>query len=144
MLFGKLGLPSEGLKKTQAGSISTAADVLEGLRGKHEIVDLILEQRQLSKLLSTYVDALPTMVNPRTGRLHTSFNQGGAETGRISSSAPEPAEHPDPHRCRAGDPPGVRGRAGLAAALGRLLAGRAAHPGPHLRGRVSAGGLRPR
>ena len=88
VLFGKLGLPTQGLKKTKAGAYSTAADVLEGLRGKHEIVDLILEQRQLSKLLSTYVNALPTMVNPRTGRLHTSFNQTGAETGRLSSSAP--------------------------------------------------------
>jgi DNA polymerase-1 len=88
VLFGQLRLPAEGLKKTKAGTFSTAADVLEGLRGKHEIVDLILEQRQLSKLLSTYVDALPAMVNPRTGRLHTSFNQAGAETGRLSSSAP--------------------------------------------------------
>jgi len=88
VLFGKLGLPVEGLKKTQAGTYSTAADVLEGLRGKHEIVDLILEQRQLSKLVSTYVDALPNMVNARTGRLHTSFNQTGAETGRISSNSP--------------------------------------------------------
>jgi DNA polymerase-1 len=88
VLFGQLRLPAEGLKKTKAGAYSTAADVLEGLRGKHEIVDLILEQRQLSKLLSTYVDALPSMVNPRTGRLHTSFNQAGAETGRLSSSAP--------------------------------------------------------
>ncbi len=88
VLFGKLGLPAEGLKKTQAGTYSTAADVLESLRGKHEIVDLILEQRQLSKLLSTYVDALPTMVNPRTGRVHTSFNQTGAETGRLSSTNP--------------------------------------------------------
>jgi DNA polymerase-1 len=88
VLFGKLGLPVEGLKKTQAGSYSTAADVLDSLRGKHPIVDLILEQRQLAKLLSTYVDALPGMVNPRTGRLHTSFNQTGAETGRVSSSNP--------------------------------------------------------
>ncbi|MDQ1300270.1 MAG: polymerase, partial [Chloroflexota bacterium] len=88
VLFGKLGLPAEGLKKTQAGTYSTAADVLEGLRGKHEIVSLILEQRQLSKLLSTYVDALPTMVNGRTGRVHTSFNQTGAETGRLSSTNP--------------------------------------------------------
>jgi DNA polymerase-1 len=88
VLFGTLGLPAEGLRKTKAGTYSTSADVLEGLRGKHEIVDLILEQRQLTKLLSTYVDALPAMVNPRTGRLHTSFNQAGAETGRLSSSAP--------------------------------------------------------
>ncbi len=88
VLFGKLGLPVEGLKKTQAGGYSTAADVLEGLRGRHEIVDLILEQRQLSKLLNTYVNSLPDLVNPRTGRLHTSFNQAGAETGRLSSSNP--------------------------------------------------------
>ncbi len=88
VLFGKLGLPAEGLKKTQAGTYSTAADVLEGLRGKHEIIGLILEHRQLNKLLNTYVDALPNMVNPRTGRLHTSFNQAGAETGRLSSTDP--------------------------------------------------------
>ena len=88
VLFGKLGLPTAGLKKTQAGAYSTAADVLEGLRGQHEIIDLILEQRQLSKLICTYVDALPGLVNPRTGRLHTSFNQAGAETGRLSSTNP--------------------------------------------------------
>ncbi len=88
VLFGKLGLPTEGLKKTQAGGYSTAADVLEGLRGRHEIIDLILEQRMLSKLLGTYVDALPNLVNPRTGRIHTSFNQAGAETGRLSSTNP--------------------------------------------------------
>jgi DNA polymerase-1 len=88
VLFGQLRLPAEGLRKTKAGAFSTSADVLEGLRGRHEIVDLILEQRQLSKLLSTYVDTLPVLVNPRTGRLHTSFNQAGAETGRLSSSAP--------------------------------------------------------
>jgi DNA polymerase-1 len=88
VLFGKLALPTEGLKKTQAGSYSTAADVLETLRGRHEIIDLILEQRQLTKLLGTYVDALPGLVNARTGRVHTSFNQTGAETGRLSSSNP--------------------------------------------------------
>ena len=88
VLFGKLGLPTAGLKKTQAGAYSTAADVLEGLRGQHEIIELILEQRQLSKLIGTYVDALPGLVNPRTGRLHTSFNQAGAETGRLSSTNP--------------------------------------------------------
>lgn len=88
ILFGKLGLPTDGLKRTQSGAYSTAADVLEGLRGRHEIIDLILEQRQLTKLLGTYVDALPGLVNPRTGRVHTSFNQTGAETGRLSSSNP--------------------------------------------------------
>ncbi|HEX9115240.1 MAG TPA: DNA polymerase I, partial [Anaerolineae bacterium] len=88
VLFGKLALPTEGLKKTQSGSYSTAADVLEGLRGKHEVIEMILEQRQLTKLLGTYVDALPALVNPATGRLHTSFNQTGAETGRVSSNSP--------------------------------------------------------
>jgi DNA polymerase-1 len=87
-LFQKLALPADGLKKTQSGHYSTAAEVLEGLRGLHPVVDLILEQRQLTKLKSTYVDALPQLVNPRSGRVHTSFNQTGAITGRISSSNP--------------------------------------------------------
>jgi DNA polymerase-1 len=88
VLFGTLGLPTQGLRKTKSGFYSTAAGVLEGLKGRHPVIDLILEQRQLAKLLSTYIDALPTMVNPNTGRVHTSFNQTGAETGRISSSNP--------------------------------------------------------
>jgi len=87
-LFIKLALPTEGLRKTKSGHYSTAASVLEGLRGQHEVIDLILEQRQLTKLKSTYVDALPQLVNPSTGRIHTSFNQTGAVTGRISSSNP--------------------------------------------------------
>jgi DNA polymerase-1 len=87
-LFIKLALPTDGLRKTKSGHYSTAADVLEALRGRDEVIDLILEQRQLSKLMSTYVDALPQLVNPRTGRIHTSFNQTGAVTGRISSSNP--------------------------------------------------------
>jgi DNA polymerase-1 len=87
-LFTKLGLPTGGLKKTQSGHYSTAADALEGLRGQHPVIDLILEQREIAKLKSTYIDALPQLVNPRTGRLHTSFNQTGAVTGRISSSNP--------------------------------------------------------
>ncbi|MCB0254794.1 MAG: DNA polymerase I [Caldilineae bacterium] len=88
VLFGTLGLPTDGLKKTKSGYYSTAAGVLEAFKGRHPVIDLILEQRQLTKLLNTYVDALPQMVNPATGRLHTSFNQTGAETGRISSSNP--------------------------------------------------------
>ncbi len=87
-LFIKLALPTDGLKKTKSGYYSTAAGVLEGLRGQHPVIDLILEQRQLTKLKSTYVDALPQLVNPDTGRIHTSFNQTGAVTGRISSSNP--------------------------------------------------------
>ncbi len=88
VLFGSLGLPTQGLKKTQSGHYSTAAGVLEDFRGLHPVIDLILEQRQISKLVSTYVDALPALVNPRDGRLHTSFNQAGAETGRLSSNNP--------------------------------------------------------
>jgi DNA polymerase-1 len=87
-LFIKLALPTTGLKKTESGHYSTAAGALEGLRGQHPVIDLILEQRELSKLKSTYVDALPQLVNPRTGRIHTSFNQTGSVTGRVSSSNP--------------------------------------------------------
>jgi DNA polymerase-1 len=87
-LFIKLALPTTGLKKTESGHYSTAADTLEGLRGRHPVIDLILEQRELAKLKSTYVDALPQLVNPRSGRIHTSFNQTGSVTGRVSSSNP--------------------------------------------------------
>ena len=88
VLFGKLGLPTEGLDKTKSGHYSTAAGVLESLRGKHEIIELILEHRTLTKLKSTYVDALPALVNPDTGRVHTNYNQIGISTGRLSSSDP--------------------------------------------------------
>ncbi|HEY54316.1 MAG TPA: DNA polymerase I [Caldilineae bacterium] len=87
-LFGTLGLPTAGLKKTKSKHYSTAAAVLEGLRGQHPVIDRLLEYRQLTKLKSTYVDALPKLINPETGRLHTSFDQTGAETGRISSNNP--------------------------------------------------------
>jgi len=87
-LFKRLGLPTEGLRRTKSGHFSTAAAVLERLRGKHPVIDLILEQRELAKLKSTYVDALPRLVNPHTGRLHTSYNQTGTVTGRLSSSDP--------------------------------------------------------
>lgn len=87
-LFKTLGLPTQGLRHTKSGHYSTAAGVLEKLRGKHPVIDLILEQRGLAKLKSTYVDALPKLVNPRTGRLHTSYKQTGTSTGRLSSSNP--------------------------------------------------------
>ncbi len=88
VLFGKLALSTEGLNKTKSGHYSTAAGVLESLRGQHEVINLILEHRTLTKLKSTYVDALPTMVNPQTGRVHTNYNQIGISTGRLSSSDP--------------------------------------------------------
>ena len=87
VLFGKLQLPAAGIRKTTHG-FSTSADVLEDLRGEHPIVDHILEHRELTKLKGTYVDALPALVHPQTGRLHTSFNQTGTVTGRLSSDNP--------------------------------------------------------
>ena len=87
-LFQEMGLTLPGMRKGVSGHYSTAADVLEKLRGKHPVVELILEHRQLSKLKGTYVDALPALINPRTGRVHTSYNQTGSVTGRFSSSNP--------------------------------------------------------
>jgi len=87
-LFDELQLSLPGMRRGQSGHYSTAADVLDKLRGRHPVVDLILEHRQLSKLKGTYVDSLPALVNPRTGRVHTSYNQTGAATGRFSSSNP--------------------------------------------------------
>jgi DNA polymerase I len=85
VLFEDLRLPVG--KRTKTG-YSTDADTLEGLREKHPIVGLILEHRQLSKLKSTYVDALPQLVDPLSGRVHTSFGQASTATGRLSSSNP--------------------------------------------------------
>jgi DNA polymerase-1 len=89
VLFGKLGLPVAGLRKTVHG-YSTDAAVLETLNQDHPhpILQLILDHRELMKLKGTYVDALPQLVNPKTGRLHTSYNQTGTSTGRLSSSNP--------------------------------------------------------
>lgn len=87
-LFNKLKLPADGLPKTKTGQISTAADVLESLRAAHPVIPLILEHRELSKLKGTYVDAIPALVNPKTGRVHTDYNQTGVATGRVSSSNP--------------------------------------------------------
>lgn len=87
VLFDILKIDGGG-KKTRTGQHATGEEVLAKLRGKHPIVDDILLYRQLSKLKSTYVDALPTLINPRTGRVHTSFNQTIAVTGRLSSNNP--------------------------------------------------------
>lgn len=85
ILFEKLGLPSG--KKTKTG-YSTDVSVLESLLGRHPIIESILAYRQLTKLKSTYIDALPRMVHPVTGRVHTSYNQAVAATGRLSSTDP--------------------------------------------------------
>ena len=92
ILFGELKLAEQvgwgKPRRTKTGGYSTDASILEALRGAHPLVDLVLEHRQLSKLKSTYVDALPVLVNPRTGRVHTSYNQAGSVTGRVSSNDP--------------------------------------------------------
>ncbi len=89
VLFKRLMLapPNRG-RKTASGHFSTSADVLEEMRGQHAVVDLVLEQRELSKLKSTYVDALPEAVDANTGRVHTSYSQTGSVTGRLSSNNP--------------------------------------------------------
>lgn len=89
VLFTQLKLsPRDRGKKTASGHYSTSADVLEELRGAHPVVDLVLEYRELAKLKSTYVDALPAAVDPVTGRVHTSYSQTGSVTGRLSSNNP--------------------------------------------------------
>lgn len=85
ILFTKLNLATG--RKTKTG-FSTDARSLENLRGEHEVIDIILNYRQVSKLKSTYADALPNLINPKTGRVHTDFNQTVASTGRLSSLNP--------------------------------------------------------
>ncbi|MCZ2113236.1 MAG: DNA polymerase I [Anaerolineae bacterium] len=90
ILFKKLQLPHEGLKRIASGHYSTAADVLDSLKAADTtgIINAIIEYRELGKLKGTYVDALPQLINPDTGRIHTSFSQTGAVTGRLASSNP--------------------------------------------------------
>lgn len=87
VLFDRLKIV-EKAKKTKTGQYVTSEEVLESLRSKHEVVGKILEHRGLKKLLGTYIDALPQLINPETGRIHTSFNQTVTATGRLSSSNP--------------------------------------------------------
>lgn len=88
-LFDNLQLKMPGrTRRTASGAYSTNAEVLEGLRGQHPIIEWILEHRELSKLRSTYIEALPQEIDPVTGRVHTSYNQTGTVTGRISSTEP--------------------------------------------------------
>ncbi len=96
VMFKEMGFPDKGLKKTKSGFVSTAAGELEKLKASSEdltpeqntFLDLLFEQRQSEKLRGTYVDALGELVNESTGRLHTSYNQTGSSTGRLSSSNP--------------------------------------------------------
>ena len=87
VLFEQLKLDAKA-KKSKTGQYSTSEDVLLGLKGKHEVVGMILEYRELKKLISTYIAALPTYINPETGKIHTTYNQTVTATGRLSSSNP--------------------------------------------------------
>ncbi|MEK7627491.1 MAG: DNA polymerase [Patescibacteria group bacterium] len=88
ILFNDLGIKKVSLRKTPGGVISTAASELEKIKDSNPIIPLILEHRELTKLRTTYTDALPALISPETGRIHTSFNQLGASTGRFSSYNP--------------------------------------------------------
>jgi DNA polymerase-1 len=103
VLFETLRLSAKGLGRTKTG-ISTAAEELEKLKDAHPLIPVILEYRELQKLKSTYLDALPELVDPKTGRVHTSFNQAVAATGRLSSSDPNlqniPIRGPEAARIR--------------------------------------------
>ena len=87
ILFNKLNLSVKGVKKTNGGQVSTSAQALESMRGKFEIVDLILQYREVAKLKSTYIDSLPTLMD-KNGRIHTTYQQNIAATGRLSSVDP--------------------------------------------------------
>ncbi len=116
VLFSVLGLkPPQGSKKNASGHFSTAAAVLDLLRGQHPAVDLVLEHRELSKLKSTYVDALPAAVDAATGRVHTSYSQTAAVTGRLSSNNPNLQNIPTRTET------GRRVRSGFVADSGNLL-----------------------
>ncbi len=140
ILFEKLKIPV--LRKTPTGQPSTAEDVLEELAGEHALPRLILEYRALAKLRSTYTDRLPEQIDSITGRVHTSYHQAVAATGRLSSTDPNlqniPIRSPEGRRIRQAfiAPPGqIPG-------IGRLFADRAAHHGAPFRRRRAAASLR--
>jgi DNA polymerase-1 len=115
-LFETLHLTApDSSNRTKAGAFSTSADVLENMKDQHEVVALILEHRELSKLVSTYLEALPRQINPKTGRVHTSFNQTGSVTGRLASSDPNLQNIPTRTEL------GHRVREGFIAEKGKLL-----------------------
>jgi DNA polymerase-1 len=114
LLFDKLGLDTKGVRRTKTGW-STEAETLEALMDAHPVIAPILEHRELTKLKGTYLDALPPLISPRTGRVHTTFNQVVAETGRISSQDPNLQNIPIRSEL------GMRIRRGFVAAPGMVL-----------------------
>ncbi|HSD12401.1 MAG TPA: DNA polymerase I [Patescibacteria group bacterium] len=117
VLFEKLGISPTGLKKTEKGkTLSTAASELEKLKGSHPVVGDILRYRELAKLQSTYIEALPALAHPKTGRIHAEFNQTVTATGRLSSSNPNLQNIPTPETDY-----GKRVRSGFVAGKGSVL-----------------------
>ena len=143
ILFGQMGLP--GGKKTATGAWSTTASVLEDLAAEgHQLPARVLEWRQISKLKSTYTDALPGFVNPRTGRVHTAYALASTTTGRLSSSEPNLQNIP----IRTEEGRKIRrafvGAGGTQAHLGRLQPDRAQAPRPSRRHSGAQAGVRRR
>ena len=139
ILFDKLGLPKG--KKTKDG-YSTDVDVLSWLAASHELPAEILAYRSFAKLKSTYIDALPLMVNPETGRVHTSYNQTVTATGRLSSSNPNLQNIPIRTLEGKTDPSGLHRPRGLGNHHCRLLPDRAPGPGPSVAGSGAHRGFR--
>ena len=142
ILFERLQLPVR--RRTPTGQPSTAEDVLEELAESYALPRIVLEYRALAKLKSTYTDKLPELVNERTGRIHTSYAQAVAATGRLSSVDPNLQNIPGAPRRRTPHPPGIHRTARVRAARRGLLADRAAHHGAPVRGREPARGFRGR
>ena len=127
ILFTQKGLPV--VKKTPGGAPSTDEDTLEQLALDHPIARAILDYRGMAKLKSTYTDKLPLMVHPKTGRVHTSYSQATAVTGRLSSSDPNLQNIPGAHRRRSPHPRSLHRAARACTGVGRLFADRVAHHG---------------
>ena len=139
ILFERMKLPV--VKKTATGQPSTDEDVLQQLAADYPLPKLLLEHRGLTKLKSTYTDKLPQMVNPRTGRVHTSFRSGDSGDGQACQHRTEPAEHSRAHRRGTTHSRGVHRAAGPRAGVRRLFADRVAHHGAPVQGRVAARGV---
>ncbi len=131
VLFEDMGLPAPG-KGAKGKAISTAADVLELLAVDYPVAGKVLEFRQVAKLKGTYADALPALIDPATGRVHSTFNQTGAATGRLSSSNPNLQNIPDPHGIGTRDSRGVRTARGLESDCRGLFANRTSAAGAHV------------